>query len=64
MRDCQAEYDLLGIEAIPGGAAGAYRNADERAAADPGYRQPENVLRLEGLVAIAVRWIAGTSKSR
>lgn len=64
MRDRQVEYAPLGIEAIPGGLAGAYRDADRLAEQGLRYRQPQNVLRVEGLVAIALRWMAGPPKSR
>lgn len=66
MREHQAEYASLGVEAIPGGLAGAYRESQEAGgpAGDPRYRQPQNVLRVEGLVAIALRWMSGTPGSR
>lgn len=66
MRDRQAEYASLGIEAIPGGLAETYRYRDGERISDPGarYRQPPNVLRIEGLVAIALRWMTGTPKAR
>lgn len=64
MREHRPEYAALGIEAIPGGMAASFRDADRLS--DPGarYRQPPNVLRVEGLVAIALRWMAGKPESR
>ncbi len=64
MRDRQAEYAALGIEAIPGGLAGAHREADRYAEQRLRYRQPPNVLRVEGLVAIALRWMSGPTQRR
>jgi hypothetical protein len=64
MTERQPEYASLGIEAIPGGLAGSFREADRKLEPGGRYRQPPNVLRVEGLVAIALRWMAGTPKSR
>lgn len=64
MTDRQAEYASLGIEAIPGGLAATHRDADRFAEQSARFGQPRNVLRIEGLIAIALRWMAGRQASR
>lgn len=64
MTDRQGEYASLGMEAIPGGLAAAHRDADRFAEQSARYGEPRNVLRIEGLIAIALRWMAGRQGSR
>ena len=64
MKDRKPEYVSLGIEAIPGGMAGPSRDDDGMPDTSPRYRLPPNVLRVEGLVALAMRWMKGPPRSR
>lgn len=67
MRNANPEYATLGVEAIPGGQVASYtfdRDGGRIASPDSRYRQPANVLRIEGLVAIALRWMTGPPASR
>ena len=63
MSDRKTEYVSLGIEAIPSGLVGHYRSDERMSTTSPRYRLPQNVLRVEGLVAIAMYWMKGRPKS-
>jgi len=64
MIEREAEFVSLGIEAIPGGMTEIYGIDDQPPDTNSHYRQAPVVLHVEGLVAIALRWINGPPQNR